>query len=574
MGENINSPLIPRGEADIVVALERHEALRGAATNLKPGGTLIYYNTVWQPLAVRLSKSDEVKEDDVTGLCREIDAREIKIFSEELKNAYRNNKALLRISMALPQYPDLEELLDYVSSEVKRIMDSEGALVIMLNEATKELFFLGAAYDDTDIQRKVKEIRFPVDKLVAGKVIKTGRPIIVSDPSEDPELFRERDEKLGYHTRNLLLVPLRSIDRNIGVLCAINKKEGDFDESHTEMLNMIAGTVALSIENARFSEELKKAYREVTSMNRAKDKAIGHLSHELKTPISILSGTLHILAKKIKELPEEKWKSAVERSKRNLERITEIQSEAEDIMQGREEGYYGQKSFTLDQFSDQLETLIEEELGEGPALDRIKSKLEDIYGHKEPVSEKIFLDEFVRDRLESLKPQFKHRHLSIETSLERTSPIFIPRGPLTKIVDGLIKNAIENTPDEGEIEISVKEPGSRIELIIKDYGVGITKYNQGRIFDGYFSTQETIDYSSKRPFDFNAGGKGADLLRMKIFSERYNFKITMTSSRCAYLKKKKKTCPGNINNCPDCHGKSDCLNSGGTTFTISFPPAD
>ena len=34
-------------------------------------------------------------------------------------------------------------------------------------------------------------------------------------------------------------------------------------------------------------------------------------------------------------------------------------------------------------------------------------------------------------------------------------------------------------------------------------------------------------YSSKRAFDFNAGGKGADLLRMKIFAERYGFKIKM-----------------------------------------------
>jgi GAF domain-containing protein len=56
----------------------------------------------------------------------------------------------------------------------------------------------------------------------------------------------------------LVLVPLKSSDRMIGALCAINKKEGLFDQTDVEMLGMIAGTVALSLENARFSDELKK----------------------------------------------------------------------------------------------------------------------------------------------------------------------------------------------------------------------------------------------------------------------------------------------------------------------------
>jgi PAS domain S-box-containing protein len=489
------------------------------------------------------------------------------------KRIARNNEAILRISTTLPEYPDLEGLSDYVSQEVKRYLESEGALLILLDEEEQELFFLGAAYDDSAIQKKVKEIRFPMDKLVAGRVIKTGQPIIVSDPSEDPKLFRERDEKLGYHTRNLLLVPMKSSDRTIGVLCAINKKEGDFDETHTEMLNLIAGTVALSVENARFSEELKKAYRNVSSMNRAKDKAIGHLSHELKTPISILSGSLHILRKKMRDLPEGKWKSAMERGKRNLDRISEIQSEAEDIMQGRADKYSRQKSFILDQFSDQLESLIEEELGEGPVMNRIREKIEEIYGSKDLVSEEILLNEFVKDRIDILKPLFEHRKLILDTFLEPSLYVFLPKDSLQKIVDGLIRNAIENTPDEGKVEISVIPSGSRIDLVVKDFGVGITKYNQNRIFDGYFSTQETMDYSSRRPFDFNAGGKGADLLRMKIFSERYNFDIKMTSSRCTFLKKKKWSCPGRISECTYCSNVKDCHVSGGTTFTVSFPSA-
>ena len=66
-------------------------------------------------------------------------------------------------------------------------------------------------------------------------------------------------------------------------------------------------------------------------------------------------------------------------------------------------------------------------------------------------------------------------------------------------------------------------------LKIQDFGVGISKENQRLIFDNYFAAYETAQYSSKKPYDFNAGGKGFDLIRMQIFAERYDFKLKMTN---------------------------------------------
>jgi sensor histidine kinase regulating citrate/malate metabolism len=149
----------------------------------------------------------------------------------------------------------------------------------------------------------------------------------------------------------------------------------------------------------------------------------------------------------------------------------------------------------------------------------------------------------------------------------------MPLEPLRKVVDGLIKNAIENTPDEGKIELIVRKNGEGSEFVVHDYGVGIIEEAQRLIFEGFFATQDTMAYSSKRPFDFNAGGKGADLLRMKIFSERYNFKIDMISSRCKFIPKETDVCPGRISECEFCSNKEDCHRSGGTTFTINFPAA-
>jgi len=483
-----------------------------------------------------------------------------------------NNEAILRISMALPEYPDLEELLDYISNEVKRLLDAEGSVVILLDEERQELFFPGAAFDDSDTQKRVREIRFQMDELVAGQVIQSGEPIIISDTSKD-SLHAERDKKLGYKINNLLSVPLRSRDRIIGVLTAINKKQGTFEQTDVELLNLIAATVALSIENARFSEELMKAYRELTSLNRAKDKVFHHLSHELKTPISVLDSSLKIVAKNLAALPDQNWKRTMTRAQRNLERIIGIQYQVDDIIQDKQYKTYDLLSSILDQCADLLEALIVEQVGEGPVIGHVRNRIEEIFGPKEMVASKMVLDAHVKKRVEDLKPRFAHRQVDIITSFEPTPPIFLPADALQKVVDGLIKNAIENTPDEGKVEVVVRRKDAGAQLVVRDYGVGITEDNQRQIFDGFFSTQDTMDYSTKMPFDFNAGGKGADLLRMKKFSARYNFDIEMTSARCQFIPQADDICPGRIGACEFCTKTEDCYHSGGTTFSINFPPA-
>jgi len=490
------------------------------------------------------------------------------------KRIARNNEALLRISMALPEYPDLDELLDYISGEIKLLLEVEGALVILLDEEKDELYFEAAAHDDSDAEKRIKEIRFPASKGVAGRVIRTREPVVVLDTSKDTDFYEDVDVQAGFMSKNLLDVPLRSKDRIIGVLCAMNKKAGVFDKTDAEFLSMIGGTVALSIENARFSKEIQRAYREVTSLNRAKDRVINHLSHELKTPLSVLSASMNILSKRLSSLPQETWQPTIERAQRNLGRILELQYQVEDIMRGR---YYDTPhvlSWMLNECADELESLVAEEVGEGAIVETIRRRIDEIFGPKESASEEIFLDKFVSEVLEGAKPLFPHRQVGLQISLQPVPAIKMPPDVLKKVIMGLIKNAVENTPDEGKIEIFVRKKGKGAELTVRDYGVGITSANKRHIFEGFFSTQETMDYSSKRPFDFNAGGKGADLLRMKIFSERYNFQINMISSRCGHIPLDRDICPGKISASDFCRQKEDCHKSGGTTFAVFFPPKD
>ena len=483
----------------------------------------------------------------------------------------RNTETLLRISTALPSHPDLEDLLDFISTEMKNILEVEGAMVILLDEEKKEFFFLGGAYDDGATRTRARQIRFPMDRGVAGKVVRTGQAVIVPDTSQDPDFYSFVAHKLGLPTRNMMDVPLRSGDRIIGVLCAINKKEGTFDQADVELLSLIAGTVELSVENAHVSDELKEAYKIVTSLNRAKDRAINHLSHELKTPTSILLASLKLLEKRLADLPERSWRPAVDRANRSLERILEIQRQVEDIMQDK---YFKTAEFLnllLDQCADELEALAAVEVGEDSVVERIRQRIAEIYGPKESSLSQLRLDRFLQGRLEALRPGFAHRAVEVSVCLEEVPLVCLPEAVLRKVVDGLVRNAIEATPDQGMIEILVRKKGDGAELVVRDCGVGITEENQRRIFEGFFSTQETMAYSSRRPFDFNAGGKGADLLRMKIFAERFGFAIDLISERCGCIPRDSDLCPGRIDACGCCQKREDCFQSGGTHFTVYFP---
>ncbi len=480
----------------------------------------------------------------------------------------RLNEAMLRISNALHDYLYLEDLLGYISIEIRQLLGTEGALVILLDEEANELYFPGIAYNNPDTESRVKEVRFAPEQIVAGQVIKTGEPVIINEESAGK--FSERDEKLGYKTKTLVEVPIQIDDRIIGVLSGINKIGGLFNQKDVDLLNTLAGTVALAIENTRYAEELRNAYREVTSLNKAKDKAINHLSHELKTPVTILSDAVDLIEDELAVVPEEEWKPFINMIYRNLKRITEIQEEVSDIIRDDIHKKSGLIMSLFEECCDEISLIAAKNKGNKNITEQVKKTLEERFFKSEEKISSIDASVFTGKIIDDVKKEMSHRNVKINYDFLENQNIEIPEPIFGKIVFGLIKNAVENTPDEGKIDVSIIENGKRMLLIIKDYGVGITDEYHTRIFEGFFPTQEITAYSTRKPFDFDAGGKGADLLRMKIFSEKYNFNIGMESVRCKFLIATHESCPGNISKCTHCNSVDDCLNSGGTVLSVEF----
>ena len=495
----------------------------------------------------------------------------LRDISEE-KRLEANNKTIMRISAVLPEYPELEGLMSYISREVKNLLNTEGAVVLLYDEVRDEVFFTGGAYDDSETEQRVKTMRSPANSLLAGKIIQTGEYALVNDAQELNKEYPNRDNILGYKTKNILEVPIKSEGRIIGVLCAINKKQNLFDYHDMELMTMIAATCALSIENARFSKAMQDAYQDVASMNRAKGKAINHLSHELKTPVAVLMGSLQILRKKLESAPNIKVKATLDRIERNLNRIGDIQNEVADIMEDKTYSAQALLLRMLEVCQDELDTLIQQNLGEEQLEESIISLIDDKFGPRSIDFKPIDFQDFFQDMWKSTIAQFEFRDIDIRINIDNDMPILnLPVEIIDKMISGIIKNAIENTPDKGRIDITAQTQDSGILFSVHDFGVGIEKDDQERIFEGFFNPNDPLLYSTKTPFNFNAGGKGADLLRIKIFSSRHGFGLNMDSKRCCFLADNKdEECPGNIDSCQYCKTVDDCKNSGFSVFSIFF----
>lgn len=133
----VHSPLVIPGDVDLVIALERHEALRGLSY-LKPGGTLVYYDTSWQPLPVRLGREMEVTSEEIQDACNDNGVRVFRVWME-LPDARMQNIALLGVVAKYSLIPNV--LKEHYSRAMADIMSNkvyEANLVVF--ERSMEVF--------------------------------------------------------------------------------------------------------------------------------------------------------------------------------------------------------------------------------------------------------------------------------------------------------------------------------------------------------------------------------------------------------------------------------------------------
>jgi PAS domain S-box-containing protein len=361
------------------------------------------------------------------------------------------------------------------------------------------------------------------------------------------------------------------VPRTLSTTC----KDGTQKMIHYIPVRLTTGEYIVTLEDIteriQAHEALIKSHEELEQLNRAKTQAVNHISHEVKTPLSVIQGNIRILKRKLKHSPPDaNLQKTMETLERNLDRLFKISRETDEIFKISQELEAGVLLDNLDRLWQRIEDLPGMPTNVRLHFDSLKGWLNQYLSGSTEEFESINLFPFVLDVFEKVKQLSSHRRIRFQVEGKNDLFVFMDPFILQNVVEGLLRNAIENTPDGGMIRFGVEQKHGKIMFHVTDHGVGITEGNQAYVFDGLFHTKETDQYASKKPYDFGAGGKGLDLLRMKVYGQRFGFDLSMTSRRCVYIPAESDECPGDISRCSHVRNARECDASGGTTFTVAF----
>jgi signal transduction histidine kinase len=211
---------------------------------------------------------------------------------EALRLANRDLGLLYRVSQTLNATLDLWRVNERLVKAITDTIGAQGSSVWVWDADRSGLVCL-AAFPDPD--HNVVNVRLSAGEGVAGWVAHHGESTIVPDCSRDPRYSPAVDDKVGFGVTSLLAVPLKLRDEVIGVLEAVNKREGEFDARDCALLETLASSAAIAIENARLVEALRRQAAELQARNEELDAFSQTVAHDLKNPLLLILGYAEVL---------------------------------------------------------------------------------------------------------------------------------------------------------------------------------------------------------------------------------------------------------------------------------------
>ncbi len=153
---------------------------------------------------------------------------------------------------------DLDEMLVTIFQKIRSFIDIQGASIALHDPANKEFYFIRTIENGKSGTKSPNRfLRFPDNVGVAGWVMSNDRAVIINDVSTDDRYYAGLDSNENFMTHSMICIPLRTRKGFLGVLYALNKESGVFTEREEKILEIISGTIAVSLENARLYGELK-----------------------------------------------------------------------------------------------------------------------------------------------------------------------------------------------------------------------------------------------------------------------------------------------------------------------------
>ena len=195
------------------------------------------------------------------------------------------------------------------------------------------------------------------------------------------------------------------------------------------------------------------AYKDVTDFMRVlrvKDEFVASVSHELRTPLTSIVGYVHLLQEREDLAPDVQRQLAV--VGRNADRLQRL-------------------------VADLLHTA---QVDEGP-LQVVRTRSD--------------LARIVRDAAVAATPSAEAAGIRLEVRAPERLELLVDAQRMAQVVDNLLSNAIKYSPGGGEVCVRLLVDGNRVELSVRDTGIGIESADRDRLFTRFFRARHAEEQS-------------------------------------------------------------------------------
>jgi signal transduction histidine kinase len=384
----------------------------------------------------------------------------IKI-KERLEQKIKELNLLFEIEQSISQAFDLDEFLQGIITKATSLLSCKAGSILILKKDTNEMYFLSATGKDV---QALKRLYIPPRKGICSWVATSGKPLLTNDVTREPRYYKELGEKIGYSPKSILCVPLKSDDRIIGAFEVLDKDagKGNFTSEDLKLLSLIGAPLGRVIERFLMKEARMKEERLMTV-----GRLLSGILHDLKTPMTIISGYVELMA------PEEDPTTRTKYAEMVLQQFDYINSMTGEVL-----------AF--------------------------------IKGQRNLLIRKIYIQNFIEKIKEQLTREFKAKNIEFIVKTRYKGTAMFDEGKISRVFHNIASNAIDAMPNGGRFTVEITRQRDNLLFSFSDTGNGIPPEIEGRIFESFVSKKQN--------------GSGLGLAIVKKIVEDHNGKITYKTS--------------------------------------------
>ena len=197
---------------------------------------------------------------------------------DEAQRRVEELTALRNVDIALSSTLSLDEVLERIHEHISRVIPTVTFYVGIYDERREELHIPVVV----DQGRRLAPVTIETKEGggFAGWVVAHGKPLWIDDWEEERDTLPVEGIPRGTPTRSLMVLPLISRGKTVGVISAQSYEPHAFDEHHRRLFSATAGQVAIAVENAKLFERTNRQLTETRLLQQVMQAAASHLDFD------------------------------------------------------------------------------------------------------------------------------------------------------------------------------------------------------------------------------------------------------------------------------------------------------